>query len=201
LGIYSQKGRGAKLSDDLRQVVDRCLTGDQAAMIELVDRYRNMVFGFCYRMMGRRQDAEDAAQETFIRVLKSLAKWDSSREFKPWLMAIAANRCRTMLSARKRRPVPADIHDEQFVDDAADWQAAHQLAEEVNLALGEIRDEYRQAFALFHDQQMSYDEIAEALGCPLGTVKTWIYRARQHVTAWLLEREIVPSRSYDMRRV
>src|SRR6476620_2287069 len=90
--------------NDLPTLVGRCLAGDQPAMLALVERFRGQVFGLCYRMLGQRQDAEDAAQETFVRVLKNLHRCDSARDFQPWLFAIAGNRCRTALSARRKRP-------------------------------------------------------------------------------------------------
>ena len=68
-------------ADDLRPLIRRCLTGDQGAMLALVERFRGQVFGLCYRMLGQRQDAEDVAQETFIRVLKNLHRWDAARDF------------------------------------------------------------------------------------------------------------------------
>ena len=85
-------------TDDLKALIRRCLAGDQAAMLALVERFRGQVFGLCYRMLGHREDAEDAAQETFVRVLKNLHRWDADREFQPWLLAIAGNRCRTALA-------------------------------------------------------------------------------------------------------
>lgn len=149
-------------------------------MLELVDRFRGQVFGLCYRMLGHRQDAEDVAQETFVRVLRSLHRWDSQRDFEPWLLAIAGNRCRTALAARVRRPAAQPLN-EHLSDDSEQVQAARNLAEEVQLLLEGLRSEYRQAFVLFHEHQLSYAEIAEALGCPLGTVKTWVHRARQEL--------------------
>src|ERR687898_466643 len=90
--------------DELRSLVGQCLAGSQSAMLTLVERFRGQVFGLCYRMLGQRQDAEDAAQETFVRVLKNLHRWDQGRDFEPWLFAIAGNRCRTALAARRRKP-------------------------------------------------------------------------------------------------
>jgi RNA polymerase sigma-70 factor, ECF subfamily len=185
-----------ELSEDLRQLIGRCLAGDQAAMIDLVERYQATVFGFCYRMLGQRQDAEDAAQETLVRMLRSLARWDSQREFRPWLMTIAANRCRTMLAARNRRPAPCVIQEDQFEDDSHDWHSADQLNEEIQLGLARICPEHRQAFVLFHEHELSYQQIADALGCPLGTAKTWIYRARRQLAEWLQKRQVVS----DQRR-
>src|SRR5438132_14091434 len=83
------------LADEVRALVQRSLAGDQIAMLALVDRYQGQVFGLCHRMLGQRQDAEDMAQETFVRALRSLSQWDQEREFLPWLLAIAGNRCRT----------------------------------------------------------------------------------------------------------
>lgn len=170
-------------------------------MLDLVDRYRQQVFGLCYRMLGQRQDAEDAAQETFVRALKSLSRWDDTRDFEPWLLAIAGNRCRTAIAARRRRPTMAGIDEGQFVDNSPDIEAAKNLAEEVQLALGMIRDEYREAFVLFHEHELTYEQIAEILARPLGTIKTWIRRARHELIALLQKREVVWESRHEMRRV
>ncbi len=180
-------------ADELRPLIRRCLTGDQGAMLALVERFRGQVFGLCYRMLGQRQDAEDVAQETFVRVLKNLHRWDAARDFEPWLLAIAGNRCRTALSTRKRRPA-AEILPEQVSDGLPDIQAAKNLAEEVTLALTGIRDDYRQAFVLFHEQELSYGEIAESMDVPLGTVKTWVHRARRELIDQLQRRGVVVQR-------
>jgi RNA polymerase sigma-70 factor (ECF subfamily) len=180
----------AHASDDLREVVRRCVLGDQAAMAALVDRFQGQVYGLCFRMLGQRQDAEDAAQETFLRVLRNLHQWDATRDFEPWLLAIAGNRCRTALASRKRRPAPEALAD-QIADETPPEDGFRNLAEEVRLALGEIRQDYRQAFLLFHEHQMTYGEIAEAMGVPLGTVKTWVHRARREMIQRLVARGVV----------
>jgi RNA polymerase sigma-70 factor, ECF subfamily len=172
---------------DLRMLIGRCLSGDQAAMLALVEQFQGRVFGLCYRMLGQRQDAEDAAQETFVRVLKNLHRWDPARNFEPWLLAIAGNRCRTALAVRRRRPMP-EATVELVADDAPDQRAAAHLAEEVQLALAQVRDEYRQAFVLFHEHELSYAQIADAMEVPLGTVKTWVHRARKELIDALCER-------------
>jgi RNA polymerase sigma-70 factor, ECF subfamily len=181
------------LTDNLRQLIRRCLTGDQRAMVELVDRFRGQVYGLCYRMLGHREDAEDAAQETFVRALKNLGNWDSSRDFEPWLLAIAGNRCRTALARRMRKP-PLRSLVEPLPENVPDVQAERQLVEEVSLALSTLREQYRQAFLLFHQQELSYAEIAVAMECPIGTVRTWIHRARRELIRCLQAREVVESR-------
>jgi RNA polymerase sigma-70 factor (ECF subfamily) len=174
-------------------------------MLALVERFRGQVFGLCYRMLNQRQDAEDAAQETFVRVLKNLHRWDPGRDFEPWLLAIAGNRCRTALSSRKRRlasdsPASSGIV-EQLPDDAPDQRAAEHLGEEVQLALATVRDEYRQAFVLFHENEFSYAEIAESMSVPLGTVKTWVHRARKELIEELRRRGVVPESRHALPRV
>jgi RNA polymerase sigma factor (sigma-70 family) len=186
--------------DDLPTLVARCLAGDQGSMLALVERFRGQVFGLCYRMLGQRQDAEDAAQETFLRVLKNLHRWDQGRDFQPWLLAIAGNRCRTALAARRRRPF-AESAIELIADDAPDHQPARQLAEEVHLALTALRPEYRQAFLLFHEHELSYAQIAESMDVPLGTIKTWVHRARRELIDALRNRGALPPQRPTLRTV
>jgi RNA polymerase sigma-70 factor (ECF subfamily) len=185
---------------DLKLLVRRCLSGDQSAMLVLVERFRGQVYGLCYRMLNHRQDAEDAAQETFVRVLKNLHRWDTGRDFEPWLLAIAGNRCRTALATRKRRPL-GDAMVDQVADDEPDRLAAQHLAEEVQLALMGVRDEYRQAFVLFHEQELSYAAIAEAMSAPLGTIKTWVHRARRELIEDLRRRGVLPESRHEVPRV
>lgn len=175
------------MADELRQLVSRCLAGDQPAMMQLVDQFRGQVFGLCFRMLGHLQDAEDVAQETFVRLLRSLRNWDATRDFEPWLLAIAGNRCRTFLAVRKRRPAAHALPE----DDLQSPDAKDELSEEVNLAMKSLRPEHRQAFLLFHQQELSYEQIADAMSCPVGTVKTWIHRARRDILQQLQERELI----------
>src|SRR5690242_16864785 len=109
-------------------------------MLTLVDMYRGQVFGLCYRMLRHRQDAEDVTQECFVRVLRSLHRWDKEREFMPWLLAIAGNRCRTLLATRMRQP-PSSSLVEHLSDNSLEHAEAKNLAEEVELALGTLRAE------------------------------------------------------------
>lgn len=184
------------LSEPVLELVDACLAGDSRAAAGLVQRFNGRVFGLCLRMVGHRQDAEDMAQETFVRALASLRRWDRTRPFEPWLLAIAANRCRTLLARRSRRPVSSDLV-EQVPEHRGDDAAARQLAEELERALAGIRPEYREAFCLFHEQHLSYEEIADICDRPLGTVKTWIHRARKDIAAHLLERGLVEAVSRE----
>ena len=185
---------------ELAALVGRCLAGDQAALRALVERFYGPVFGLCFRMLGHRQDAEDAAQETLLRLVRHLDRWDPQRDMMPWVLAIAGNRCRTMLAARKM-----PLADEEAIAGVADRAAARpdseELNEELQQALSRIRPQHREAFLLFHEHGLAYEQIAAALGIPLGTVKTWVHRARQELIALLRQRELVTESSHALPRV
>lgn len=176
---------------DERELAARCLAGDGRAVADLVGRFQHEVLGLCLRVLCHRQDAEDVTQEVFLRVFRSLNRWDGERPLRPWVMGIAVNRCRTWLSRRSRRPEPVDNLQEVPARDAPDGDAA-EVAAEVYAALAEARPEYRAVFAMFHERAMSYEEIAAAVGRPVGTVKTWLHRARGEVLTRLRRRGLVP---------
>lgn len=182
------------LIEDIRLVVDRALSGDQSAMLQIVDRYKQRVFGLCYRMLGQREDAEDVSQEAFIRVLDNLPSWDPNRAFEPWLMTIAANRCRTQLTRRKNRAqlqaLPFTPADDRWTQDAD----GRHMQEELEFVLKDLPENHRQAFELFHRQQLSYAEIAVEMDVPSGTVKTWVHRARNEIIRRLVARQVVEQR-------
>ncbi len=163
---------------------------DENAFAKLVGRHHSLVFQVCLRILGHRQDAEDATQETFTRLARYLHRWDSRRPLEPWLIAIAGNRCRTFL-ASKRVHQPLSTVVEPAGDDAGAQHDADVLREELNLALSCLPDVQRQAFTLFHEHALSYAEIAQQLGCPIGTVKTWVHRARGKVIQQLQQRDVV----------
>jgi len=188
------------LNEDLKILVNRCLTGQQTALMDFVRRFQGQVYGFCYRMLGQREDAEDATQETFIRVLKNLHRWDQQRDVEPWLLTIAGNRCRTKLSKRMRAPKSHTL-EIPISDSSQQELAGEQLAEEVDLALKSIRHEYSQAFFCFHHKEMSYEEIAQELDVPLGTVKTWVHRARRELIRRLSQREVVWEKERELPRL
>jgi RNA polymerase sigma-70 factor (ECF subfamily) len=177
------------LGNEELQLIDRCLAGEQAAMTEFVERFRTPVFGLAYRMLGHHHDAEDVSQESFVRALRSLHHWDRSRSVLPWLLAIVGNRCRTLLAARRKRPSTGLVAN-QLADSRIEPQT-QTLAEEVALGLAGLRVEYRQAFLLFHEQQLSYQEIADSMGKPLGTIKTWVHRGRRELVERLKARGVV----------
>jgi RNA polymerase sigma factor (sigma-70 family) len=172
-------------------LVESLRSGDPQAPRLLIERYQGVVFGLCYRMMNHQQDAEDVTQETFIRALRAMAGFDASRPIRPWLLEIAANRCRTALVRRGRRPPLSSVEpDEDCVDPRSGPADPDDLAGELERALKGLRPEYRLVFALYHEQNLSYDEIARAVSRPVGTVKTWLHRARAQLAEYLSRRGV-----------
>jgi RNA polymerase sigma-70 factor (ECF subfamily) len=184
------------VSADDAFLVRRCLRGDASAVQQLVDRYQADVFGLCVRLLHHRHDAEDVTQEVFLRIFRSLRRWDSRRPLRPWVMGITVNRCRTWLAQRVRRPELVEYLHETAAATPADDAA--ELTREIKDALKELRLEYRSVFVMFHEQGLAYEDIARALRKPLGTVKTWLHRARQEVLERLRRRGMIPEVEHEM---
>lgn len=163
---------------------------DDSAFDKLVSRHQRLVFRVCLRMLGHHEDAEDVTQETFSRMAKYIDRWDSRRPLEPWLLAIAGNRCRSFL-ARRRIHRPLSASAEPVSESTGEQIAADTLREEMLLALSYLPANQRRAFELFHERALSYAEIAEQLDCPVGTVKTWVHRARAKLIDHLRQREVV----------
>ena len=177
------------MSTEDANLVRGCLRHDALAVRSLVDRFQAEVYGVCCRLLHHRHDAEDVTQEVFLRVFRSLRGWDPSRPLRPWIMGIAVNRCRTWLTQRARRPEVVDYLQDTAAGPPADDSG--ELVREIQDAVKELRWEYRTVFVLFHEQGRPYEEIAEALGRPVGTVKTWLHRARLEVLDRLRQRGMV----------
>jgi RNA polymerase sigma factor (sigma-70 family) len=177
-------------------LVRRCLRGEGAAVQTLVDRFHTEVFAVCMRLLSHRHDAEDVTQEVFLRVFRSLRRWDQERPLKPWIMSIAINRCRTWMTQRARRPELVDYLHETAAGPPEDDSA--ELRREIDAAIQELRSDYRTAFVLFHQQGQPYDEIAAVMDRPVGTIKTWLHRARLEVLERLRRRGMVSEVGHEL---
>jgi RNA polymerase sigma factor (sigma-70 family) len=182
-------------ADDLL-LVRRCLRGDAAAMERLVAAYQADVFGLSVRLLHHRHDAEDVVQEVFLRVFRSLRRWDSRRPLRPWIMGITVNRCRTWIAQRARRPELVDYLHETASRESAD--NGNELTREIDAAVHDLRMEYRTVFVLFHDRGLPYEEIAQAMRKPVGTIKTWLHRARLEVLDRLRKRGMISEVGHEL---
>jgi RNA polymerase sigma-70 factor, ECF subfamily len=182
---------------DTVELVRSCLASDADGWTAFVTRFQQPVFGLCLRMLRHRQDAEDVAQDSLVRAIRNLHRWDPQRPLLPWLLTITANRCRTALQRRNRRPLASDFAIEPA--QAASRQPDGEIAEEVTLALEELRDEYRECFILFYQAELGCAEISEVMGCPVGTVKTWLHRARNQVAERLRRRGMTGETIHELQ--
>lgn len=180
--------RPAEFADDAA-LVRQCLRNDPRAIRTLVEQFTDMVFGLCVRLLGHRHDAEDVTQEVFLRIFRSLRRWDAARPLKPWILGITVNRCRTWMSQRARRPELVEYLHETAA--AAPADDSRELTREIESALAQLRPEYRLAFVLYHEQAQPYEAIAEVLKRPVGTIKTWLHRARLELLDALRRRGLV----------
>jgi RNA polymerase sigma-70 factor, ECF subfamily len=183
-----QRSRPMRQPSD-ETLAQRAQQGEISAFAELVSRYQRTVLNLAYRMLGDPQEAEDVAQEVFIRAYQSLGSFDSSRRFFSWLYRIAVNRC---LSVRARpRTESLDEEDGAALPDPAnspEQQAARgETRAAVQRAIAALPQHERALVALRYGADLSYEEIAATMQLPLGTVKTRLFRARQRLAGLLKE--------------
>jgi RNA polymerase sigma factor (sigma-70 family) len=178
------------VADADAELVRRCRAGDPAALRAVVERFQGDVYGLCVRLLRHNQDAEDVAQEVFFRVFRSLHRWDASRPLRPWVIGIAVNRCRTFVGKRGKLPETADYLGEMTADHRTQDHET-ELHTAVREAVAELREDYRDVFVQFHEHGLPYDEIATAIGRPVGTIKTWLHRARLAVLERLRSKGLI----------
>jgi RNA polymerase sigma-70 factor (ECF subfamily) len=161
--------------------------GDVRAFAALVDMYYARCLRFALHMLSNRSDAEEAVQDTFVRVYRALPSYVEQESFEPWLFRILANRCRSTGSRERRRAevvefgeVP-DRPSEHRHDDAIAWR------EEIALALAALPTEQREAFLLRHVEDLSYDDMSAATGAGVSALKMRVKRACDALRAWLTE--------------
>jgi RNA polymerase sigma-70 factor (ECF subfamily) len=168
-------------------------TGSEKAYRELLDRYQRPVFSLVFRMVRDRELAEDLAQETFVKVFNHLDRFNPKYKFSSWIFKIASNLAIDTL--RKREPATVSIDGSRHAETAEEIESsritveskdenpeefleAKELGQEIERAISKLRPEYRTAILLRHVEGRAYEEIAEIMSLPLGTVKTFIHRAR-----------------------
>lgn len=173
--------------------------GDKVAFGKLVDLHKRAVFGLCVRLLRDPEEARDAAQEAFVRAYGAVATYDAAQPFAPWLLRIARNHCLDVL--RRRVPVGAQVQLDAEPEDGApareladsEAPAADTLLERaqtrtaLEAAVAGLPPNYREVVHLFHVEHLSYKEIAATLDVPIGTVMTWLHRARGRLRVALSE--------------
>ena len=198
----SDDGRSAAARDEDRCLVDRAQAGDVRAFEALVRRHERWVFSVALRMVGDRADAEDVAQEVFLKAYRGLQGFRGGSRFSTWLYAIASHHCLNHLAGRESRArraarieTPTDGRDENpasALDRVADQSPRpdavlerRDLRRVIQSQLLQLTEEHRIVLILRDIQGMSYDEIAASVGIELGTVRSRLHRARMELKARL----------------
>jgi len=188
----SRNGRGyCILSQDEKLLISKSKAGDIAAFEELIEAYQKKIFNFAYRMIGNYDDAADLAQEALIRIFKSIGGFKEQSSFSTWIYRITTNVCLDEIRKRKNKK-EYSLDEEVQVDDGQlkrqvmsedpgpdDIVEREELRSIVINAIDKLPKEQRIVITLRDIQGLSYDEIAQVLDCPDGTVKSRISRARQ----------------------
>jgi RNA polymerase sigma-70 factor (ECF subfamily) len=170
----------------------RSLQDDPQAFANLVTRYQRQVYNLAYRMLGNPEDAEDAAQEVFLRAYTALPSFELGRKFSSWLLTIASNLCIDIL--RRRRFAWMSLEDVSFrlaspVEEPSGAVLREEQAGQVQHLLQRLPEKYRLVVILRYWYDMPYDEIATTTGLSLNTVKTRLHRARLMLAKALQEEE------------
>ena len=183
-----------------QEVVALARHGQEAAYRELVRRYERPVFSLVYRMVRDRELAEDLAQETFVKALNAIESYRPEFKFSSWIFKIANNAAIDHLRRRELDTLSLDDSPHAETPEAIEATAlqigdrqetaleeveARELGGEIETAIARLRPEYRSCILLRHVDGRAYEEIAEILGLPLGTVKTYIHRARNELRLML----------------
>jgi RNA polymerase sigma-70 factor (ECF subfamily) len=185
-------------------LVAHALAGHGDAYAEILRRYQRPVFTLVLRMVKDRSVAEELAQDAFLKAFEKLSSYDPSRKFSSWTFKIAHNttidhlRRRHLSTVSLDEPVGGDadgplrtVEDTETLTPDADLERL-ELSRAQTAVVGELRPEYREVVLLRYQAGLEYAEIAEAAGLPLGTVKTYIHRARKELVTLLEARGIRP---------
>ena len=176
------------------QLIASYLRGDNSAFNFLVERYLRMIYNFTAKYIGNAKEAEDLAQEIFLKAWRSLKKFDPQRSFKTWLFSIARNVCIDYLRRKKMMVFSAleDDDSENFSDKIIDESlpvvekiTKQELEKEMNKYLAQLSEVNRSVLILRYNQQLTFQEISEALGEPLDTVKSRHRRALRYLRCFI----------------
>ncbi len=167
------------------EIIERCLTGDQAAWESIVRMYRRKVFNVAYKFVGRHDQAEDLTQDVFLKLYKSLDTFDRRANFQTWLISVSRNLCIDHYRAvrKERETINRDVDPSDFAPASGDTRVDTQLEQRdrvklLRKALDKLAPTLRTAVMLRDIQELTYQEIADQLHLPEGTVKSRINRGR-----------------------
>jgi len=169
---------------DERALIERCRTGDDTAFGELVDRYKDLVYGVVYRMVSDRTQVDDLAQEVFLKIHRGLPYFRGDAKLSTWIFRIVQNVC-SQARARRAPDVSLERDDEtgrRYEPGTTDTAFGElELRDRLEKAIAQLPDNYRMLIAAHYLKGVQYEALAEALDIPLGTVKTHLHRAKRRL--------------------
>ncbi len=185
----------SKIENDI-ELVNRVKSGDKTAFDFLVIKYQRRVIRLISRIVKDPVEVEDIAQESFIKAYKAILQFRGDSAFYTWLYRIAVNTAKNYLFSRGRRPIPvSDLNTNSEDGESFEFQAVSdnsetpegvmvgmEIAEAVNRAVEKLPEELSMAISLREMEGLSYEEIAEVMNCPIGTVRSRIFRAREAIS-------------------
>lgn len=162
------------------ELVNKCLSGEQEAFSEIVTRYKKLIYSVVYNMINDKQEVNDISQEVFIRIYKSLDRYNPEYKFSTWAVKIATNLCLDIFRKKKVDSVSIDemIDVSSSVDTPETKYIKKEKSEMIKKAVADLPDKYRVPILLFHQNGLSYEEITGILNEPMTIVKNRLYRAR-----------------------
>ncbi len=161
-------------------ILKKFAAGDKPAFSEIMKKYRNKALNFAYRYLGDMDEAEDAAQDCFVKVYFNHKKYESSRPFEPWFYSILANCCRDRIRRQNRFSAFAErFKTEASLEKPPSANISRDFSEVFARALQKLPPDKREIIVLRFTQDLSYQEIAEALGINQGTVMSRLFRAKK----------------------
>jgi RNA polymerase sigma-70 factor (ECF subfamily) len=178
------------------ELVARSRGGDLDSFNQLVLRWERPIYALAYRVIGREEDARDVAQETFLRAFRALSGFKGQAKFSSWLYRITLNLCRDWIRRERRTPAVQAPEGMDLVEMAAESSPAEsiedlvsrkELGRAVAIAMSTLPEEQRTAIILKEYHGLTFQEIADLLGCPLSTVKTRLYQGLSVVRRQLQE--------------
>ncbi len=164
-----------------RELVVWAQAGSRSAMQDLLEAHRPTMTRLARRMLRDGEDVSDAVQEAMLKAARAIQSFDSTRPFAPWLMRITSNCCVDLIRSASQRPDSLDAYDTPVADASADVQCSTEtamLAEALEEAIQRLPERYRSIVEMRHYRHMEVLEIAQELGKPEGTIKSWLFRAR-----------------------
>lgn len=162
------------------QIVNACLAGDEDAFSEIVTRYKRLIYTVVYRMIHDQEETRDISQEAFIKIYRSLDRYDAQYKFSTWAVKIATNLCLDVLRKKKLNRLSVDemVHMPSHDDTPEIDYLKTEKKQIIKAAIDSLPEKYKVPVILFHEQGLSYNEICKVLDEPLSIVKNRLHRAR-----------------------